>query len=52
MAMAQDRPAEAGEKVDVFLAGGVPEERALAVVHDDGLALVVADEDFSGSIQD
>jgi hypothetical protein len=46
MAMPQDRPAESGEKIDVFLARRVPEERTLAALHHHRLALVVADQDL------
>src|SRR5258706_6254776 len=50
MAVAEDCAAEAGEEIDVALAGGIPEERAFAAGHDDGDAGVVTNQNIFSSL--
>ena len=44
--MAEDRPAEAGEEIEILFSFGIPKVGAAAARHDDGLAGVIADQDF------
>ena len=46
MAMAENRPAEAGEEIEILFSVGIPKVGAAAADHDDGLAGVIADQDF------
>ena len=50
MTMPEHASTEAGEQVDVFVAVHVPQLRAVATMHDDGDARVVADQHLVGAL--
>jgi len=51
MAVAEDGSAEAGEEIEYCLPSA-SRDRSRGASHDDGLAGVIADEDFAGAIED
>jgi hypothetical protein len=50
MTVAEDGAAESSEEIDVALAGGIPEEGALAARHDDGEAGVISNQNIFSAL--